>query len=105
MTKVIAEIGINFGGNLSVAKDLIKQAHNAGCWGVKFQFRNPESFYFIDNEIGDAMVRSEILKNHLSFNEIRDLHEFSNKLNKKFGMSFFREEDVKYKGHILKDAD
>ena len=88
MTKVIAEIGINFGGNLSVAKDLIKQAHDAGCWGVKFQFRNPESFYFIDNEIGDAMVRNEILKNHLSFNEIKDLHEFSNKLNLKFGMSF-----------------
>ena len=105
MTKVIAEIGINFGGNLSVAKDLIKQAHNAGCWGVKFQFRNPENFYFIDNEIGDAMVRSEILKNHLSFNEIRDLHEFSNKLNLKFGMSFFREEDLEFYIKNLKDAD
>ena len=44
--------------------------------------------HFIDNEIGDAMVRNEILKNHLSFNEIKDLHEFSNKLNLKFGMSF-----------------
>ena len=47
---------------------------------------------------------NEILKNHLSFNEIKDLHEFSNKLNLKFGMSFFREEDLEfYKKQ--KDAD
>ena len=75
MANVIAEIGINFGGNIDVAKDLILQASRAGCWGVKFQFRNIETFYFVDNEIGDAMVRSEIQKNNLSFtNQVILMH-------------------------------
>ena len=75
MTKVIAEIGINFGGNISIAKDLILQASKSGCWGVKFQFRDSENFYYSDNEIGDAIVRNEILKNHLSFVQISHLQE------------------------------
>ena len=101
MANVIAEIGINFGGNIDVAKDLILQAARAGCWGVKFQFRNIETFYFVDNEIGDAMVRSEIQKNNLSFNQISILQKHANSLGLEFGMSFFREEDLGfYLSHI-----
>ena len=94
MANVIAEIGINFGGNIDIAKDLILQAARAGCWGVKFQFRNIETFYFVDNEIGDAMVRSEIEKNYLTFNQISILQKHANSLGLEFGMSFFREEDL-----------
>ena len=101
MANVIAEIGINFGGNIDIAKDLILQASRAGCWGVKFQFRNIETFYFVDNEIGDAMVRSEIQKNNLTFNQISILQKHANSLGLEFGMSFFREEDlVFYLSHI-----
>ena len=101
MANVIAEIGINFGGNIDIAKDLILQAARAGCWGVKFQFRNIETFYFVDNEIGDAMVRSEIQKNNLSFNQISILQKHANSLGLEFGMSFFREEDLGfYLSHI-----
>ena len=101
MANVIAEIGINFGGHIDVAKDLILQASRAGCWGVKFQFRNIETFYLVDNEIGDAIVRTEIEKNHLSFNMITNLQEYTNSLGLKFGMSFFREEDLDfYLSHI-----
>lgn len=101
MANVIAEIGINFGGNLEIAKDLILQASRAGCWGVKFQFRNIETFYFVDNEIGDAIVRSEILKNNLEFSQILDLQEYANDLGLEFGMSFFRTEDLDfYLSHI-----
>ena len=101
MANVIAEIGINFGGNIDIAKDLILQAARAGCWGVKFQFRNIETFYFVDNEIGDAMVRSEIQKNNLTFNQISILQKHANSLGLEFGMSFFREEDLGfYLSHI-----
>ena len=101
MANVIAEIGINFGGNIDIAKDLILQASRAGCWGVKFQFRNIETFYFVDNEIGDAMVRSEIQKNNLTFNQISILQKHANSLGLEFGMSFFREEDLGfYLSHI-----
>ena len=105
MANVIAEIGINFGGNIDIAKDLILQASRAGCWGVKFQFRNIETFYFVDNEIGDAMVRSEIQKNNLTFNQISILQKHANSLGLEFGMSFFREEDLGFYLSHISDPD
>ena len=39
---VIAEIGINHNGSVDIAKQLIREAHNAGCDAVKFQKRNPD---------------------------------------------------------------
>jgi len=105
MANVIAEIGINFGGNIDVAKDLILQAARAGCWGVKFQFRNIKTFYFVDNEIGDAIVRSEIEKNNLSFNQISILQKHANSLGLEFGMSFFREEDLGFYLSNIGDPD
>lgn len=105
MVNVIAEIGINFGGDLSVAKDLIFQASRSGCWGVKFQFRNLETFYFVDNEIGDAMVRSEIAKNNLTFAHISDLQDYSNGIGLAFGMSFSRKEDLDFYLMNIEDPD
>jgi sialic acid synthase SpsE len=105
MANVIAEIGINFGGNIDVAKDLILQASRAGCWGVKFQFRNIETFYFVDNEIGDAMVRSEIEKNNLTFDQISILQRHANDLGLEFGMSFFRKEDLDFYLRHIGDPD
>ena len=105
MIKVIAEIGINFGGDIDVAKHLISQASQSGCWGVKFQFRNPETFYYSDNEIGDAIVRNEILKNHLSYAQISELQDYSSSLGLKFGMSFFRESDLSLYLENVKEAD
>ena len=105
MANVIAEIGINFGGDIGVAKNLILQASRSKCWGVKFQFRNLDTFYFVDNEIGDAMVRSEIVKNHLTFAHILELQDYSNDLGLFFGMSFFRKEDVDFYLKNIKDPD
>jgi len=41
-TFVIAEIGINHNGSLTIAKQLINAAAKAGCDAVKFQKRTPE---------------------------------------------------------------
>lgn len=41
-TYIIAEIGINHNGDLSIAKKLIDIASVAGCDAVKFQKRNPD---------------------------------------------------------------
>ena len=94
MTKVIAEIGINFQGDLEKAKKLIRNAKNAGCWGVKFQFRELESFYASTDEIGDSIIIAEVEKNNLTFSNIKELSEYSKNLSLKFGMSFFREHDL-----------
>lgn len=42
---IIAEIGINHNGDLSIAKELIKVAKDAGCDAVKFQKRTIELVY------------------------------------------------------------
>ena len=34
---VIAEIGINHGGDLAVAKEMVRLAHGAGCECIKHQ--------------------------------------------------------------------
>ena len=42
---IIAEIGINHNGDMSVCKDLIKAAVDSGCNAVKFQKRDIDSVY------------------------------------------------------------
>ncbi len=42
---IIAEIGINHNGDLSIAKELIDVASNAGCDAVKFQKRTIDKVY------------------------------------------------------------
>jgi len=42
---IVGEIGINHNGNLTIAKDLIKTAKEAGCDAVKFQKRSIDLVY------------------------------------------------------------
>ncbi|MDV7399184.1 polyhydroxyalkanoate biosynthesis repressor PhaR, partial [Arthrospira platensis SPKY1] len=44
---VIAEIGINHGGSLEVAKAMVSAAHKAGCEMVKHQT------HFVEDEMTD----------------------------------------------------
>lgn len=44
-TYIIAEIGINHNGNISIAKQLIDLAKTSGCDAVKFQKRDIDSVY------------------------------------------------------------
>jgi|TARA_B100000315_G_scaffold166958_1_gene155514 N-acetylneuraminate synthase len=50
--KIIAEIGINYNGDINIAKQLINSAKEAGANIVKFQKRDLESVYskeFLDS--------------------------------------------------------
>ena len=50
---VIAEIGINHDGDMDKARRLIQQSRDAGCDGIKFQYRNLSTAYTGNaNEIG-----------------------------------------------------
>ena len=46
--KIIAEIGINHNGDMSICKDLINLAKNSGCDAVKFQKRDINKVYTKD---------------------------------------------------------
>lgn len=54
-TYIIGEIGINHNGDLSIAKQLIDVAHDAGCDAVKFQKRTIELTY-TSEELAEARV-------------------------------------------------
>jgi N-acetylneuraminate synthase len=94
MINVVAEIGINFRGNILIAENLIHEAMAAGCWGVKFQFRSSDNFYNSKFEIGDELIANEINKNNLNISQIKRLQTLSHKLGLKFGLSFFRLSDM-----------
>jgi len=70
LVNIIAELGINHKGDYSIAKDLILYAHESQCWGVKFQYRNIETFYESVQEIGDEIISQEIIKNELPIDKI-----------------------------------
>ena len=93
MNYVIAEVGLNHGGDLEVAKTLIEQAKKSGCWGVKFQYREVTTFYDKKNEVGDVMIYDEIKRNFLSTQELVSLSQFCKKISINFGLSFFRIDD------------
>lgn len=50
---MIAEIGINHNGEMDVVHQLIDVAHEAGCWGVKFQTRNIDEVFTPEELAGD----------------------------------------------------
>ena len=92
MTKVICELGINHNGSIDTCKKLIKQAHQSGSWGIKFQYRNLQNYFSSDNketELGKEIIDKEINKNYLSPSKIKILSQFAKKLNLQTGISFF----------------
>ena len=93
LVNIIAELGINHKGDYSIAKDLILYAHESQCWGVKFQYRNIETFYESVQEIGDEIISQEIIKTELPIDKILSLSDFARGLGLKVGISFFRIED------------
>ena len=90
MVRLIAELGINHKGKLDLAKELIIEAKDTNCWGIKFQYRNIETFYAAAQEIGDEILLDEIIKTNLSIEELIELSNFARKLGLKVGISFFK---------------
>ena len=75
MTKIIAELGINHNGSFSKCKKMIDQSFNAGCWGVKFQYRNLNKKLKVNSfnsEIGLEIINKELKKNYLKPNRIKN---------------------------------
>ncbi len=92
--KIIAEIGINHHGKVRIAEQLIRTASEAGAWGIKFQYRNPDTFYVRTDEIGDEILEQEISRASIDPCHYQALIEYAHELGLKVGISFFRVEDI-----------
>lgn len=102
---VIAEIGANHNGDMSLAKKIIDEAKNRGADCVKFQSWQPESIAsrqeFDDNiNYTDSKkkhfgsLREMVDKYYLSFEEHRILKDYCDEINIDFSSSPFTFEEV-----------
>ena len=87
----IAEIGINHGGDIKIAKQLINSAVNAGADAVKFQT------YITEKRVSSDSPIFTILKNcELPFEAFKELKEYSDAKGVIFFSTPFDEESVDY---------
>ena len=74
MTFIVAEIGINWDGDLELARKMIHEAKNSGCDAVKFQCFNEEI-------VKDHPEKNRLIKSSISKNNIEDINFFARKDN------------------------
>ena len=97
---IIAEIGINHNGSLSMAKKLISGAAEAGCDAVKFQKRTVDMVYTKDEldkyRESPWGTTNRQQKNGLEFNisQYQELYKFSKRLGLDFIVSCWDVESV-----------
>jgi sialic acid synthase SpsE/sugar phosphate isomerase/epimerase len=103
---VIAEIGINHDGDMDKARRLIQLSRDAGCQGIKFQYRNLKSAYVSGaNEIGDEIILTQIKRTYLDSMQILELRDFARSIGVQTGISFFTTEDLNDFPALVTDFD
>ena len=98
---LIAEIGWNFLGNISLAKKMIKAAKNSGADFVKFQIWNPK---YLKKGDWDHDGRKEIYKKaFLNNKKYENLDKFCKKNKIKCFSSIFSETEIEEYYKVTKD--
>ncbi len=92
---VIAEAGINHGGDIEVAKRLIESAARTGCDAIKFQTYITEKRTPKDSPIFDILKKCE-----LPFEAFKELKDFSKTKDIEFFSTPFDNESVDYLNEI-----
>lgn len=80
MSKIIAEIGVNWNGDISIAKDMIFQSKRAGADFVKFQMFN-------EYIIKDSRYKDELSEMILDFSKLNELIGYAFQQYIGFGIS------------------
>jgi|TARA_B100002052_G_scaffold199369_1_gene181931 N,N'-diacetyllegionaminate synthase len=101
--KIIAEIGVNHNGKISLAKKLIKHAKNAGADFVKFQCYSSNDLVTdkakkakYQKKFKKKETQKDMLKQYeLSLAQLKELKKFSKKIGIKFLLSVFDVESLK----------
>jgi len=90
-SKIIAEVGSNWEGNITTAKKIITECKKAGADAVKFQMWRAKDLYKPTHPSWKIIKKSE-----LRFEQVKKLKEFSDKKNIEFFCSVFYPEAVTY---------
>lgn len=90
-TYIVAEIGINHGGDLGLAKKLIDSASTTGCDAVKFQTYITEKRVPQESSIFDILKKCE-----LPLSSFGELKEHASQCNLDFFSTPFDEESLTY---------
>lgn len=88
--EIIAEAGINHNGNMDVAKKLITLSRVGGADMVKFQLYDPRKL--LNEKDFKAEDWEMVLRSELTFEQTKELKEYSDKMNIEFLASAFDEE-------------
>ena len=111
-TKIIAEIGVNHNGNMSLAIEMIDSAKKAGADVVKFQTYISEELMLEDTPLAEYMTATnaknfmEIAKsNELSPKETLEIKEYCKKIDIDFMSSPFDPISFVDLGNIARDYD
>lgn len=108
-TNFIAEIGINHNGDINIAKKLISLASIAGCKYVKIQKRNPDVCVPEAQKSkpkstpwGDMTYIEYKHKVEFDFDQVKELHQYSQNLNIEFFASVWDNDSVDLMKKITK---
>lgn len=74
MTYIVAEIGINWDGDLSIAKKMIQAAKECNCDAVKFQS-------FTESQVKDHPEKNRLVKASISKDNIEQINELAKNSN------------------------
>ena len=90
-TYVVAEAGLNHNGDVETAKKMIESVKNSGVNAIKFQTYKTNNFLTDDSEYYDFFKNVE-----LSFEEFKELKEYSDNLDITFFSAPFDFESADY---------
>jgi len=100
---IVAELGINHNGEMSIAKDLISAASSAGANAVKFQKRTPELCVPIDQRLKERETPWGLMtymdyRYRMEFDREQyiELMSFAHKLKLEFFATPWDEESLKF---------
>lgn len=74
MVFIVAEIGVNWDGDINLAKNMVKEAKRAGCNAVKFQAFELE-------QVKNHPESDRLMKTTISKNNIEKINEFAHEID------------------------
>ncbi len=97
---IIAEIGSNHNGSISLGKKIIKNAKNSGADCVKFQSWTPETLYNM-HSLSDKNFKNDIIKYQTTQNQLQKFFDFSKSLKIDFSSSVFSKQEIDFVANKL----